>query len=268
MCIVHSDLAFVPIAETCFSSMTNCGTLPQQFTRQICSLIFRYVHRYSQHNAVVEVNPNRYIPRLSHYKNRYEEFPLLETSPCPHRRSFSRVLRADKYRKSRFHTMSGQLVISLDIPFALASTVRRSLLGKTRRTSLDYVSRHTLSLTIAFEIGGFSNLAVAHSTLWYAARAKDVFSVENDFEWFQRVKSMAGGFDNLHLTFTESNEDFVTQIAKAGGKFDAIVIDSQPRSGGAFVSSDDFRVACLRASVDYAAENCMLLVTILMPCHC
>jgi hypothetical protein len=31
------------------------------------------------------------------------------------------------------------------------------------------------------------------------------------------LKSMAGGFDNPDVSFTEYNEDFVAQIARVGG---------------------------------------------------
>jgi hypothetical protein len=171
----------------------------------------------------------------------------------------SRLAKADKDRKTRFHTMAGDFVFSRDIVPALSSTIKRSLFSKYEHLPwITYPAIRFLNQQMrgrrVFEFGSGT------SSLWYAERAKEVFSVENNLEWFQRVQAMASGATNLTLSFAEENDDFINRITQIGGSFDAIVIDSQPKAEDTFTSTDDFRVACLRTALQYASEDCMFII--------
>ncbi len=57
------------------------------------------------------------------------------------------------------------------------------------------------------------------STLWLAARAEHVISVEADFEWYQAVNSLAPA--NVTLMFCQNFPHLV-------GAFDLVLIDGEP----------------------------------------
>src|SRR5215470_6163569 len=116
----------------------------------------------------------------------------------------TKVVLADSQRKSRFHTGSGQLVLTVDIVPAFISSVARAVLG--RRPNLPWLTYPAIRFLAnrlqgrrLFEFGSGS------STLWYADRASEVYSIENDGEWFADIQQQIAPKVNCHLTLAKTD---------------------------------------------------------------
>ena len=178
----------------------------------------------------------------------------------------SRLLRADDTRKSRFHTSKGTLVVSPDFFLALGSTLKRILLGKYPVVPwLTYPAIRFLDVRLEgrrlFEFGSGS------STAWFAHRCREVVSVENNPGWFEMVRARLSASPNTLLSCVETDADMIQFIGKVGGKFDAVVVDSQAANDGVDrtviaerTRHDDNRVDCLRAAIPFASDDCIFII--------
>lgn len=172
---------------------------------------------------------------------------------------FSRVIRADSSRISRFHTASGDLVLSPDmLPAALSTFLRLSVKQYPRLPWITYPAIRALDDILAgrtlFEYGSGS------STQWYAERCEKVVSVENDQEWFNTIKAKLADHENCEININNNDDEFVEFINRYPFKFDAIVIDAKPFQRLQYKNSDTFRVACLKAALKAASDNCMYII--------
>lgn len=171
-----------------------------------------------------------------------------------------KLLHADAGRKTRFHTLSGQLVLSPDMLSALGTTMGRRLFGHyTSLPWLTYPAVRFLDKRLRerrlFEFGSGT------STKWFGERCSEVYSVENNRAWFAKIGARLNSISNVRLKFAESDTEVVAEIASTGKTFDAIVIDCQPvDKSGPYLGSDDFRVACLRAAIACASDDCLFIV--------
>ncbi|HET6991610.1 MAG TPA: hypothetical protein VFJ43_09820, partial [Bacteroidia bacterium] len=70
------------------------------------------------------------------------------------------------------------------------------------------------------------------STLWYAKRIKEIFSIEHDFHWHKIVlkKIQKQGNTNVHLKFVQNKNKYVRFTRSSSNKFDLIIIDGKYRS--------------------------------------
>jgi hypothetical protein len=173
--------------------------------------------------------------------------------------AIQRLLRADETRKSRLHTSNGKAVLSFDVAMATVTTLNRVLFNKyTNIPWLTYPSIRFLEKRLSgkrlFEFGSGS------STAWYADRCSHVFSVENNYEWFLTVKARLSDVANTELLYEKTDREVIGSISKVGGLFDAIVIDSQPTERIIYKNSDEFRVACLDASLAAATKDCLFVI--------
>ena len=62
-----------------------------------------------------------------------------------------------------------------------------------------------------------------HSSLFWAHKGANVFAVEHDRAWFDKMSTMSALLRQLELR--ESTAEYVRAIADAGGEFDIIIID-------------------------------------------
>lgn len=97
-----------------------------------------------------------------------------------------------------------------------------------------------------------------YSTLFLKERAKKVYSVEDNREWFDTVNNLAGNSENLELLFRPSKAEYLNEIA---GRFDLIVIDGSHRSeclnlAQKFIKSDG--LILLDNSDDHNLESAIL----------
>jgi predicted O-methyltransferase YrrM len=100
------------------------------------------------------------------------------------------------------------------------------------------------------------------STIWLAARADEIHSVEHHAGFGEMIGAELSRFDNVHFQVVEAPEstapvepshkegqtgldfaDYVAAIDRVGGEFDLIVIDGRARE------------ACLRAAVPHLASD-------------
>ena len=83
---------------------------------------------------------------------------------------------------------------------------------------IEYLDSFDFSEFRVFEYG------CGNSTLWWAAQAKEVFAVEDNREWFERVSVTLP--PNGNLTLQEDPSEYVNSI---DGMFDIIVVDGTNR---------------------------------------
>ncbi|MBB5030458.1 O-methyltransferase [Prosthecobacter vanneervenii] len=106
--------------------------------------------------------------------------------------------------------------------------------------ALDYLSRLDFSQAHVLEYGG------GQSSLWWAARAKTVTTVEGRKEWAERIRRNAPG--NLSLIGPVEGLDYVESPLKGGLMFEVIVIDGF------------LRLECARAALPFLVEHGLLIL--------
>lgn len=143
--------------------------------------------------------------------------------------AMARLIRADKTRKTRFHTSNGHLCLSpSQFLKALATTLGRIVLHKYSAVPwLTFPAITYLELRISgrrvFEFGS------GMSTLWFAGRCEQVISVETDSEWYRMVRERSRNMQNVRIIHRTSKEDQVRAISICGGKFGLILVDGPHR---------------------------------------
>lgn len=85
-----------------------------------------------------------------------------------------------------------------------------------------------------------------NSGLFWAVRAREVLCVENDKEWYQKVRHTK--YPNMKVYFGEAMEDYVYKIAEYDRAFDVIIIDGS------------YRYNCAVLALDHLATNGMIVL--------
>ena len=83
------------------------------------------------------------------------------------------------------------------------------------------------------------------SSLFMASRASQVFSVEDEKEWYEKINKNKP--PNLNLYFA-TNKEYVSKISEPGIKFDIIVIDA------------NHRFECIFNAINYLKEDGMIIL--------
>jgi predicted O-methyltransferase YrrM len=137
----------------------------------------------------------------------------------------SKLIRADKSRKTRFHTSNGYLCLHpAEFLKSFATTVVRVSVNRYSRSPWFVYSavRHIAPLVSGKRVFEFGS---GMSTLWFAERCREVISVESNSEWYASIRNNPRSRNNMRLIFAESKADYLSAISRAGGKFDLILID-------------------------------------------
>ena len=88
--------------------------------------------------------------------------------------------------------------------------------------AIDFLCQRDFRDKIILEFGG------GQSTLWWASRAKFVLSIEEDPDWFYRIRNQAPG--NVELHNIAGDMDSIEKLIETRGmKFDVIIIDGNLR---------------------------------------
>lgn len=95
--------------------------------------------------------------------------------------------------------------------------------------AIEYLLQFDLRNKIVFEWG------CGNSSLFFASRAKEVISLEDNKDWFDKIKALKP--ENLTLIFAEGDE-YVNKIRSQNKKFDIIVIDASQRIDCAIIALD------------------------------
>lgn len=135
--------------------------------------------------------------------------------------------------------------ISVFIGYLKASGWFKSVLGKSPIDSdgtplpwysypcIHFLEKHirtgSLGITV-FEYGS------GNSTLWWANRTKQVVSVEDDKNWYDRVKKIMP--ENVTYTFAEGESEYVSSITRYPTKFDVVIVDGSHREECIKVAKD------------------------------
>lgn len=83
--------------------------------------------------------------------------------------------------------------------------------------SIEYINSLELSDYEVFEWG------CGNSTLFWANHAKTVISIEDNSEWYARIKKIAP--QNSHILLEKSNAQYINALSQQKKKFDIISID-------------------------------------------
>jgi hypothetical protein len=94
--------------------------------------------------------------------------------------------------------------------------------------AIEYIKQIDFQDKRIFEYGS------GYSTLFWASRCKHIVSVENDLEWYQRIKKQVP--ENTDYLFLSNKEDYISAIDKYPGDFDIIIIDGIHRYDCAVVA--------------------------------
>lgn len=86
-----------------------------------------------------------------------------------------------------------------------------------------------------------------NSTLWWARHVREVYSVEHNQEWFEKIKKITPNNVSLKYIKLDYGGDYCNAISEKG-LFDIIVIDGRDR------------VNCLKKSVKSLTENGILIL--------
>lgn len=89
--------------------------------------------------------------------------------------------------------------------------------------AIEYISQFDYHDKTVFEFG------CGYSSLFWKRRAKEVTSVEDNTEWFQKWQT-DDNFRNINLLFYPEGADYYQSILKENLKYDVIVIDGKCRA--------------------------------------
>lgn len=78
-----------------------------------------------------------------------------------------------------------------------------------------------------------------NSTLWWASKVKEVFSVEDNLVWYQKIKSEKPSNSYLHCH--EDLQEYVDCISKHNRKFDIVIIDGAERNRCAYTAVQNLK---------------------------
>jgi hypothetical protein len=87
--------------------------------------------------------------------------------------------------------------------------------------AIEYIKQLDFSDKIVFEYGS------GNSTIFWAPRCKKLVSVEDNQQWYNKVKAKLA--DNVEYTLFNEKEKYINSIDNYAGKFDIVIIDGSHR---------------------------------------
>ena len=87
-----------------------------------------------------------------------------------------------------------------------------------------------------------------HSTVYWARKGVELFSVEDDAAWFGMIGTKLKGVADVHLFFEQGMQDYVGRIGKCDGLFDIVLVDGS------------FRKDCMLAGMPKLKSGGLLVV--------
>lgn len=168
-----------------------------------------------------------------------------------------RLIRADDSRRTRFHDGKGRLHLHPDMARSAFSTFRRHALGIYPALPwLTYAAIGELRKLTAgrrvFEFGAGT------STIWFAANAGRVVSVENNADWFNRSTGLLAANNHVELLYRPDESAFLASL-DGHAKFDIYLIDCQAPASYS-VSTEDLRIRCLDLAYAHAGGDAIFIV--------
>lgn len=149
---------------------------------------------------------------------------------------FKRLVAGAKTRKTRLHDELGNVVspsrVIRNLPRAVATGVLRLAFG--HRPVQPWISYDVQRLLAGFLTPQSRVLEFGSgmSTVWYAAHAGDVISIEDNEPWFRQVEQVISDrkATNIRYRFAKNLSDYSSPTANELGEgFDLIMIDGSYR---------------------------------------
>ncbi|MBX3303317.1 MAG: class I SAM-dependent methyltransferase [Nitrospira sp.] len=106
--------------------------------------------------------------------------------------------------------------------------------------AIEYLNGIDFKKMTVFEYGS------GNSSVYWASRAKFVYSVEHDKEWYEKIKGAIA--DNQVIELCEDKSEYVNAITRLAGKADVIVIDGL------------YRMACAELVRDHLSEGGIVIL--------
>lgn len=163
-----------------------------------------------------------------------------------------KIIRADDFRKTRFHDEKGNLV---PLRRTLLNGTRAYLTGVARlafgiRPEVPWIS-YDARRRIASRLNSESRVlefGSGMSTLWLARHAGLVCSVESHQPWHEKVTALLAehSIDNVRYHFAATRTDYIAPAGVAGFDYDLILVDG------------DYRSDCIRANAGLLREGGIL----------
>lgn len=142
-----------------------------------------------------------------------------------------KILAGAPDRRTRFHDETGQLAplgrILRNASRGLATTLLRLALGRLpRQPWISYDAQHLLEMHLNSE-SRVLEFGSGMSTQWFAMRAGRLVSVEDNPEWYKRVRSVLPQRDSITYVLAEDETAYAT--VPDGETFDLILVDGRWR---------------------------------------
>lgn len=110
----------------------------------------------------------------------------------------------------------------------------------TSYSFIPFINDHLTNEMDVFEFGS------GNSTIYYAARAKHVYTIEHDKDWHDRLKNTLPS--NTSLYYSELKEEYEQSIELPGIKFDIIIVDGRRRNN------------CIKEAVNYIKKEGIIIL--------
>jgi len=123
---------------------------------------------------------------------------------------------------------------------------------------IDFITPRLSNQLTVFEFGA------GNSTFFYAKRVKEVFSVEHNRDWYNKISNEIKG--NVNLIYKEVDDEYPKVIQSFNKKFDIIIIDAEERvnciknsldalnDSGVIILDDSERIE-YKEGIDFLKEN-------------
>jgi predicted O-methyltransferase YrrM len=149
---------------------------------------------------------------------------------------FTRLIRGQRKIHPRWKDEKGNFVgwsrLLRNFPRAFATGALRITVGKRPHLPwISYDAIHTLENIIKPE-SKVLEFGSGMSTIWYAKKAREVYSVEDDAQWYdlalRNFESL--GIKNVKYEFAKTAEEYASFGLKWRTNFDLIIVDGSVRS--------------------------------------
>ena len=148
----------------------------------------------------------------------------------------TKFISGDNLRKSRLHDEKNNLIrfkrFILHAPLALVTGFLRILFDYRPETpwisydAIEVLRKHLHKKSRVLEFGS------GMSTIWYAKKAGEVYSVDDYRPWFLKIqkKIIERNINNISYHFSETKDDYINFRASDELGFDLIMVDGSHRS--------------------------------------
>ena len=168
-----------------------------------------------------------------------------------------RLIRADDRRTTRFHDGKGRLHLHPDMLRSAVSTYRRHAHSIYPTLPwLTYPAIAQIKKLVAgrrvFEFGAGT------STIWFAKNARQVVSVENNNEWYERSAMLLKTYRNANVVYIESEDRFLDCL-DGHEPFDVYLIDCQSQKSYDR-STEELRIMCMEMAFYHGGPEALYVI--------